>query len=293
MNLGVASVLRRQAGTRRSPGWRSRRRSQRRWRTAAPHHPPMAVSLISASSTHDMAGRTYRYPHGDFALPLTATIRRFPSRRSQGAQSGCAGAPLPRPRGERTGRQAVRAIVAGIYRAGLDAPPSRQAGDRPLPVFIDTAALPPQVTADTAAAIPCTSLTGMRSANLSPINTAGALAIIMPSVVPSTTRHRGRILRRQCSRRHLGLVTHLGEEERNHGCTGTRRSAQAFGLGAVELVGTSIHIAMAMKNTEDPAQRVTDKGGDQAPTAPASAWLATVATKMPRMIGQGLVARSQ
>ena len=38
-----------------------------------------------------------------------------------------------------------------------------------------------------AAAMPCTSFTGMRAAMRSPSSTAGTLAIIMPSVVPATT----------------------------------------------------------------------------------------------------------
>ena len=43
------------------------------------------------------------------------------------------------------------------------------------------------ITANMAAAMPCTGFIGIRAANRSPLNTAGTSAISMPSVVPITT----------------------------------------------------------------------------------------------------------
>jgi hypothetical protein len=72
-------------------------------------------------------------------------------------------------------------------------------------------------TAKTQADTTCTTRSGTSRVTRSPSQTTGALAIIMPSVVPATTATMVRCsARRACHGGDLRLVAHLGKKEREH-----------------------------------------------------------------------------
>ncbi len=93
---------------------------------------------------------------------------------------------------------------------------------------------------------------------ISPSSTAGTLAIIMPSVVPSTTAARGIKARGQRDGGDLRLVGHLGQKKCNYrGAEYAQRRAWRFGCGRIEFVGDQHPRRHAEKRqAEDPAQCV-------------------------------------
>jgi len=101
-------------------------------------------------------------------------------------------------------------------------------------------------------------------------------------------RQQGTELRGQCHGGDLRLVAGLRQEEADEG--GEEGAAPPIGRRRllVELVGTSTHTAIAAKETatiqrnQPPPMLPT-----QVPASPASVWLASVATRMARMIGTG------
>ena len=123
---------------------------------------------------------------------------------------------------------------------------------------------------------------GTRRMTRSPNHTTGALASIMPSVVPATTARPGLVVRRQHHGGDLRLVAHLGQEERDHrGAEHAQARRLVRTLSSSSLSGISIHTAMAMKEPPstqrstcgpehrgDPGagragQRVVGQGGDE------------------------------
>lgn len=111
----------------------------------------------------------------------------------------------------------------------------------------------------------------------------------MPRVVPATTGHQILVLGRQRDGCDLRLVAHLGEKESDDGGAEHAEPGE-LGIVLVEfLSGTSVQIAIAMKDTPSTQRRVPapSRVVTHAPTAPAQPWLTSVAIRMPRMIGTG------
>ena len=125
----------------------------------------------------------------------------------------------------------------------------------------------------------------------SPSSTAGTFASIMPSVVPATTATSELYFAASAT---VAICVLSPISSRKNAIsvvpnTPKRGAASCFSSSSY-LSGTSVQAAIAM-NDRPRIQRIAvgpTSAEIQAPAAPASAWLTSVATRMPRMMGTGL-----
>ena len=104
-------------------------------------------------------------------------------------------------------------------------------------------------TANTPAAMPCTSFIGILWASLSPTNTAGTSAISMPSVVPDHDQPGVGIVRGHGDGGDLRLVAHLGQKEGDEGGAEHAQLEAIWVSSSSILSGISVQTAMPMKDT--------------------------------------------
>ena len=151
------------------------------------------------------------------------------------------------------------------------------------------------VAANTAAAAQRICFSGSRCASFSPISTAGTLAASMPSVVPATTQTSASYL--AASAMVANCVLSPISAMKKAIVVVTKAPAEVFfgASSSSNSSGFSVHRPKAMK-TMPVTQRIVSGEENSAisvPTQPASAWLASVATRMPAMIAHGRRRRGQ
>ena len=107
-------------------------------------------------------------------------------------------------------------------------------------------------------------------------------------------RDERRESRGQHDRRDLRLVAHFGEEERDDGDAEDAPARRGRRVVVVERVGLERpQRDREERQRDEPAQTSRgDSARTRLPTQPASAWFASVATRMPAMIGSGLRKRA-
>ena len=131
-------------------------------------------------------------------------------------------------------------------------------------------------------------LSGTRRISASPANTTGTLASIMPIVVPNTTR-RWNETARPAPRSRSASCRPSRPGRMRPPWSGTRRSAARRPIRRARNRESSVQAAIAM-NDSPRIQRIASAPmtlTSQLPTALASAWFASVATKMPSTMGHG------
>ena len=123
--------------------------------------------------------------------------------------------------------------------------------------------------------MPCTSRIGSLRAATSPSSTAGTLAIIMPSVVPATTAASDEYFAASAIVAICVLSPISSRKNATNVAPNTpsRGGARCSGSSSSSLSGTSIHAAIAMKDSPR-IHRIAvgpTSAATQAPTAPAIA----------------------
>ena len=203
--------------------------------------------LVECLVEHDMAGRTYRYRMETSPLPLTDYDSTISVEAL--AKGGCRGVlalHFPRPRGDRTGRR------GGARNRCRDLPcrprcPSHGKLRSPAPRVHQYSSVATPSTANTAAAIPCTSLTGMRSASLSPISTAGRWQSSCPAWYPAPPTPPRTDIAPPAQPSPNWVLSPISARK-NAITVAPNTPRRGFAASASSsLSGTSIHAAMAMK----------------------------------------------
>ncbi len=139
-----------------------------------------------------------------------------------------------------------------------------------------------------------TALNGILADAALPTSTTGTLASSMPSVVPSTTATSDG---NRAASTTVATCVLSPISARKNATTVTPKTPQRVaggGSSASSLSGRSAQSATA-KNDSATSHRSTSDGTNERnrlPRKPASAWLASVATRMPAMIGSGFRKRA-
>ena len=129
----------------------------------------------------------------------------------------------------------------------------------------------------------------------SPNQTTGALASIMPSVVPATTQNQAWYWAASMTVA-ICVLSPISARKKASTVVPKMPSRGALPSSSPSSSWSGINIQAAMARKETPRTQRSTSGPSkvvtQVPSAPASAWLAKVATRMPATMGQGLRKRA-